>query len=188
MPATNLARSDDSRRGASAVRSRTRVAPRGDSATNAPGFVNSLIFIAFAGTVVLGVYGARGLLDLIIGGRRARSEDDAMEPQTHHYALKVLVSRENGGFVAQGINYNLAAQGRTIADAQAALGRLFVDQVLLDLVRGAAPLGRVAEAPAEIKARFDRGEPIGGEALFGNLSDIEARHRVDARAEDVRLG
>jgi len=65
-----------------------------------------------------------------------------------HLMLSVLFISTGGMVVAQALQYDLAAQGRTYDEAKHAFEQTLLGQLLLDQRLGRAPLSTLAAAPA----------------------------------------
>jgi hypothetical protein len=104
-----------------------------------------------------------------------------MPPQV--FTVSVLIRNEGRGWVAQCLEYDIAAQGETIADAKAALERTFVSQVAIDFAFGIPALSQVAAAPREYWRLFEKSERLCERKPFY----IPPPYRVRATAEDMRI-
>ena len=61
--------------------------------------------------------------------------------------VSVLLRYEGIYWVAQGIEYDIAAQGRTIQEAKKAFEKTIIGQIILDVKDGLEPLTGVEKAP-----------------------------------------
>ena len=77
-------------------------------------------------------------------------------PQTT-LAVKVLFIREGEAWVAQCLEHNIAAQGKTLHEAEKTFGKTLVGQLLLDSRRGKEPLQGIKPAPPVYWRKFDEG-------------------------------
>lgn len=77
-------------------------------------------------------------------------------PQTS-LAVKVLFMREGEAWIAQCLEHDIAAQGKTLHEAEEIFGRTFVGQLMLDFRRGKEPLQGVRPAPRTYWQKFDEG-------------------------------
>lgn len=70
-------------------------------------------------------------------------------PMDQHlmFDLSVLVLPEDGGFAAQCLEYDIAAQGTTEEMAKEAFEETFIGQIVVDLKQGKKPLEGIAKAP-----------------------------------------
>src|SRR5262249_29907877 len=74
--------------------------------------------------------------------------------------LKVLLRKENRSWVAQCVDYDIAAQGETVRAAMSAFHRTLKAQVMLDIERGREPLKAIPAAPEVYAKQFDVAEPL----------------------------
>lgn len=63
--------------------------------------------------------------------------------------VNVVFKTEGDHVVAQGIEYDIAAQGRDIASALAAFGRTLAGQISLDVENGREPMEGIGPAPID---------------------------------------
>ena len=63
--------------------------------------------------------------------------------------LNLLLFKEDGWWVAQCLNYDIAAQARTMPDAQYEIQRMIVGRVMMADKLGIDPFEGLQEAPAE---------------------------------------
>ena len=105
------------------------------------------------------------------------------EPQ--RFSVNVLFLREGDGWTAQGLDYDIAAQGTTIKEAQDAFAETFIGQVVVNLAHGKQALEDVESAPLEYfrmfvqcGTKFGRAaEPIGRPDQIPPAFVIEANER-----------
>lgn len=75
--------------------------------------------------------------------------------------LSIVFVQETGAqgtmWVAQGLEYDIAAQGKTLKEAQDAFERAFVGQVIVNLHHGKEPMENVPAAPADFWHKFHEG-------------------------------
>lgn len=76
------------------------------------------------------------------------------------YEIRVLLTVEHSTWVAQCLEYDIAAHGTTIAKAREALGRAFTAQVALAVHHGEEPLATLKPAPKPYWDLFEQGERI----------------------------
>lgn len=70
--------------------------------------------------------------------------------------LRVVLIREGEAWVAQCLEFDLAAQGSTLAEAQAAFTRLFLGQAMVDASLGKAPFENTPPAPAWYVEQYEK--------------------------------
>jgi hypothetical protein len=76
------------------------------------------------------------------------------------YEIRVLLTVEHSTWVAQCLEYDIAAHGTTIAKAREALGRAFTAQVALAVHHGEEPLATLKPAPKPYWDLFEQGERL----------------------------
>lgn len=69
--------------------------------------------------------------------------------------VRVLVLREGDAYVAQCLEYDIAAQGKTIAEVKRAFERTFLGQMILDARKGKRPLEDIGPAPRYYWEKFE---------------------------------
>ena len=72
------------------------------------------------------------------------------------FVLRVLLFPEGDRWIAQGVEYDVVAQGRTPEDTKAAFERTFIARIIFDLEHGRPPLAGVDKAPPQYWAIVDR--------------------------------
>jgi len=70
------------------------------------------------------------------------------------FKLSVLLLKEGESWAAQVLEYDIAAQGKTIKLASDALERTIVGQIVLDATNGAVPLSDIPQAPKRYWDQF----------------------------------
>lgn len=76
-----------------------------------------------------------------------------MEP----ISLRVLVTHEDGWWVARGIEHDIAACATSTEELQYEFDRVLMAHVFLDLDRGVQPLSEMPAAPASVAEKWERG-------------------------------
>jgi predicted RNase H-like HicB family nuclease len=104
-----------------------------------------------------------------------------MQPQV--FTVSVLLRYEGTGWAAQCLEFDIAAQGETIAEAKTALEKTFVTQIAVDLAFGIPALSQVPAAPREYWDLFQRSERLCDRKPFY----IPPAFMVRATAEDMRV-
>ena len=74
--------------------------------------------------------------------------------------LSVLLLKGATHWVAQCLEYDLAAQGKEIDDALRSFTRTLNGQILLDIQEKVAPLSRVLQAPKEYWSIFEHAKRL----------------------------
>lgn len=78
----------------------------------------------------------------------------------HLFILRVLFIKDGDLWVAQCIDRDIAAQGRSVSEAKRAFEHTIIGQILFDLKRGKEPLSDFRPAPASYRAKFDEAEQL----------------------------
>lgn len=89
-------------------------------------------------------------------------------PQT--LVIKVIFMHEGRHWVAQGLEYDLAAQGRTVEETKRAFERTFTGRLLFDRERGRQPLSGLPKAPQK----------------FWDIFTAVTRHKAELVAERMK--
>ena len=71
-----------------------------------------------------------------------------------------VLLKEASAWVAQGLEYDIAAQGKTIRDAMLAFERTVVGHIVLDLQNNRQPLSALPKAPRFYWNQYEQGEPL----------------------------
>ena len=79
-----------------------------------------------------------------------------------NFSVSVLLRYEQCGWIAQCLEYDIAAQGSTTQEAKAALEKAFVGQIVIDISNKVAPLSEIPQAPAEYWKEFEQAERLAG--------------------------
>ena len=115
-----------------------------------------------------------------------------MEKQSYSFRVSILLckegSGEDSGWVAQCLEYDITAQGKTIQDAKKAFGKTFVGQILVDLKHGKAPLQGIKKAPKEYWDKWNVSEQLADHRQPFYLPDnIPPAFVIHAAATDMRV-
>ena len=86
--------------------------------------------------------------------------------QNQSFSISVLLRHEVEGWSAQCLEYDIAAQGKTISEAKYAIEKAFVGQVIVDVSTGNPPLADIPPAPPAYWQEFERGERLAGRKSF----------------------
>lgn len=76
--------------------------------------------------------------------------------------LSVLLIKEGDDWVAQCLQYDIAAQGDTIDEAMEHWARSVAGHIMLDARAGRGPLEGIKPAPPEYWTRWERGRAVSG--------------------------
>jgi hypothetical protein len=86
---------------------------------------------------------------------------NSKKPIEHLFVLRVLILQQKDGlWAAQGIDYDIVAQGNSIREAKKAFERTIVGQILFDFKNGRKPLAEFPPAPREIQEIFEKAGDI----------------------------
>ena len=95
----------------------------------------------------------------------------------------VVLFQEEGGWVSQCLNYDVAAQGDTIAEAREALAQTLAEHIVLAVHHGEQPFAGIPPAPIEYWAKFRDAERLADiQPIF-----VPAAYMINAMADDVRV-
>lgn len=103
------------------------------------------------------------------------------------FELSVLFIQGRESWVAQCLEYDIAAQGKTFSDVKRAFERTFIGQVMLDIKSGKEPLCGIPKAPDIYWERFARSERLKDEERFRLPDNMPPGFMVDALAKDRRI-
>jgi hypothetical protein len=99
------------------------------------------------------------------------------------FSISVLLRHEHYGWAAQCLEYDIAAQGKTLPEAKAALEKAFVGQIVVDLSHDVPPLSAIGPAPAEYWKQFEQAEKLVDRKPYY----IPPPYMVRASAADTRI-
>lgn len=77
-----------------------------------------------------------------------------------NYDLKVVLICDQGLWVAQCLEHDIAAQGKSIKAAMRTFSKLFAGQVFLDIENGKEPLEDFTPAPVEYWEMLEEASPL----------------------------
>jgi hypothetical protein len=110
------------------------------------------------------------------------------QPQkTFKFKVNVLLLREDNAWVAQCLDFDISAHGRSIHDAKSAFGRVFIGQILLDIQHGRKPLQDVPKAPARYRTLFNHAERLKDAYLLKVPRSVPPAFIINAVAGDLRI-
>lgn len=109
-----------------------------------------------------------------------------MTTERYDFKLSVLLVREGDTWVAQCLQYDIAAQGKTIADAKAAFAHTFAGQVCVDLHHSVKPMSGFQPAPKEYWDRFLSGERlVDRQPIY--IPSVPPAFMIHAMADEYRV-
>jgi hypothetical protein len=103
--------------------------------------------------------------------------------------ISVLFMKRDNAVVAQGIEFDIAAQGPTLEAAKDAFTKTVVSWILLDLQHGKQPLQDVKPAPAEYRSIFERAHRLQEQSEFSvpSLYDVPPAYMISGAMNDLRI-
>ena len=107
-----------------------------------------------------------------------------MAPQRpSHINIRVLLFRDGEWWIAQCLEYDIAAQARTLPEIEREFGRVLLAQAAIGTERGQPLFEGIPPAPAEFHERFKRAGKRGETKIPSpsTVADGGARFRVFAR-------
>lgn len=72
------------------------------------------------------------------------------------YSVSLLLMTENNIWTAQCLEFDIAAQGKTMSEAMAAFQRTFAGQVCIDIENGKEPFEDFSQAPVDYWDKFEQ--------------------------------
>lgn len=111
-----------------------------------------------------------------------------MTTQPLTFKLSILLLRENDRWIAQCLEYDIAAQGRTLAEVKETFAKTFTGQVLVDLQHNIQPLGTFGQAPREYWEKFKLAERLADrQPLLIPQEALPPAYMIHAMADDLRI-
>ena len=114
-----------------------------------------------------------------------------MADQHHEVVINVLVFREiipshgYDGWVAQGLEHNIVAQGRNKMEAIKRFSSVFVYQAIMDIQANKVPLSDFKPAPDNVREKFNAAEPMHADYTFPTPENVP--FPFQATAKDMRV-
>lgn len=102
-----------------------------------------------------------------------------------NFNVRVLLYREDDMWVAQCLEHDIAAQGKTLDEVQNKFHQTFIGQVILDLEAGKQPLKNVPKAPAEFLKMFENSSHRLKDPKPFPVSELPPAYMVNAIAEEA---
>jgi len=96
------------------------------------------------------------------------------------------VPARGNGWAAQCLEYDIAGQGKTIAEAKDRLEKSFVGQIIIDAKFGNPPLAGVQPAPREYWEMVKRAERLMDRKPF-YIENLPPAYMIRAAADDMRV-
>jgi len=110
-----------------------------------------------------------------------------MEKKTHNIMISVLFMQEDCCWVAQGLEYDITAQGNSLSEATKAFEKTMVGQIILDLKGKLKPLSGIEEAPKMYWDMFETSERLKNKKRFSIPKTAMPGFMIDAIAKDRRI-
>lgn len=101
------------------------------------------------------------------------------------FAVSVLIFREANRWVAQGLEYDIAAQADSIPAVKKAFFRAFFSQAAVNVENGKEPLEDVPEAPAFYRDEFKKAERLADSPEFKIKKPVAGVKAV--KVKDMRI-
>jgi hypothetical protein len=101
--------------------------------------------------------------------------------------VSVLLVKEGDYWVAQCLDYDIAAQGASIEAAKESFGRVFVAKALRDVRRGRQPLSAMPPAPPSVHERFRHGAALADRMPMPIPEGVPAPYMIRAVAEQLHV-
>jgi hypothetical protein len=98
--------------------------------------------------------------------------------------IRVLFIKENDTWVAQCLEHDIAAQGKTIEAVKTAFKKTVAGQCFLDIHHGGEPLAAIKSAPQYYFDKFETAEKL---KYTFNINISDSDQVAAAAAEDVRV-
>lgn len=103
------------------------------------------------------------------------------------FIVSVLIKQEEHLWVAQGLEYDIAAQGKSIPEALKAFEKTFAGQILLDIIEKRAPLEGITKAPQDYWDMFQEGQRLKDTECFNLPKEIPEGFIIDSQPCDLRI-
>jgi len=104
-----------------------------------------------------------------------------------NFEVSVLLTQEGNAWVAQCLQYDVTAQGSSIASAKENFERMFVGQIIADISVGRDPLEAIPQAPRLYWDKFEHGEKLSERKPFYVGDAVPAAYMIQAMAQDFRV-
>ncbi len=104
-----------------------------------------------------------------------------------NFVVSILLRHEGTGWAAQCLEYDIAAQGKTLAEAKAAFEKTFIGQIMTDVHNKSIPFAGVPQAPREYWEMFQSGERLMDRKPFYIGEQLPPAYMIHAAAEDLRI-
>jgi len=109
------------------------------------------------------------------------------EPSPRTISLRVIYIRENDYWVAQCLEHDIAAQGKTLPEVEDAFRKTIIGQIILDLRKGREPLEDLKPAPPMYWRKFSEGLRLGVEPNIELPSQIPPPFMLEGITKETRI-
>lgn len=103
------------------------------------------------------------------------------------FSVKVLLIEEDALWSMQCLDYDIAAQGRTIDEAKDSFEKTFLGQIAVDIEENREPFKNVEKAPQEFWDQFEKAEPPEDPRRFYVPEWILPGFIIGAQVDDMRV-
>ena len=97
------------------------------------------------------------------------------------FAVSVLIFREENKWVAQGLEYDIAAQADSIPAVQLALAKAVLSQAAVNVEHGKEPFEDVPEAPSRYRVEFEKAQRLADSPEFKGKKPVRSVKLKDMR-------
>ncbi len=101
--------------------------------------------------------------------------------------VRVLFLHEGDSYVAQCLEYDIAAQGKTLPEVKMAFERTFVGQMMLDLRKGKQPLQGIEPAPRLYWEKFEKALRLEDVEPINWPQDVPPAYVVNEIKKELRV-
>lgn len=101
--------------------------------------------------------------------------------------ISILFLHEGDSYVAQCLEYDIAAQGKTMPEVKRAIELTLIGQITLDIHSGKRPFEGIPKAPAMYWEIFDKALKIEVEEPISLLRDVPPAFLINEIVKEVRI-
>jgi len=109
-----------------------------------------------------------------------------MTQKTYSFNLSILLLQEDKTWIAQCLEWDIAAQGKTLDDALKSFEKTFVGQLVLDIGQDKNPLENTPRTPKEYWTKFEQAKKLEERKPFYLPEEISLAC-ITASAQDLRI-
>lgn len=105
--------------------------------------------------------------------------------------MRVLILREGPMWVAQGLEHDIAAQGRSLTEVKLAFALAFSAQIAVAVARGEDPeafINSFAPAPKYYHERFEKAQQLSEPIQAPEAADIPPAFMIDGLTRSIADG